>query len=155
MTGHDLPMARVQGADPVVPLPTYASEGAAGMDVCANLNPPDREAGLTLAPGTRLAVPTGLAMAVPEGFEIQVRARSGLALKQGLMVANGPGTVDADYRGEVKVIVLNAGAEPIHIAHGVRIAQLVLAAVPRATPRLVTDLSETVRGAGGFGSTGV
>jgi dUTP pyrophosphatase len=109
---------------------------------------------LTLAPGARAAVPTGFAVAIPHGFEIQVRPRSGLALKHGVTCLNTPGTIDSDYRGEVKVILANLGAEPFEIARGDRIAQLVPAAVQRATLGEVADLDETVRGAGGFGSTG-
>ena len=132
-----------------LPLPHYATEGAAGMDVCAALDKP-----LTMNPMERLAVPTGLAMAIPHGYEIQVRPRSGLALKQGLTVANAPGTIDSDYRGEVKVILINLGQDAVEITHGMRIAQLVLAPVSIARPQLVTTLDETDRGAGGFGSTG-
>ena len=132
-----------------LPLPHYATEGAAGMDVCAALDEP-----LTMNPMERLAVPTGLAMAIPHGYEIQVRPRSGLALKQGLTVANAPGTIDSDYRGEVKVILINLGQDAVEITHGMRIAQLVLAPVSIARPQLVTTLDETDRGTGGFGSTG-
>lgn len=132
-----------------LPLPHYATEGAAGMDVCAALDEP-----LMMNPMERLAVPTGLAMAIPHGYEIQVRPRSGLALKQGLTVANAPGTIDSDYRGEVKVILINLGQDAVEITHGMRIAQLVLAPVSMARPQLVTTLDETDRGAGGFGSTG-
>ena len=132
-----------------LPLPHYATEGAAGMDVCAALDKP-----LTMNPMERLAVPTGLAMAIPHGYEIQVRPRSGLALKQGLTVANAPGTIDSDYRGEVKVILINLGQDAVEITHGMRIAQLVLAPVSIARPQLVTTLDETDRGTGGFGSTG-
>lgn len=132
-----------------LPLPHYATEGAAGMDVCAALDEP-----LMMNPMERLAVPTGLAMAIPHGYEIQVRPRSGLALKQGLTVANAPGTIDSDYRGEVKVILINLGQDAVEITHGMRIAQLVLAPVSIARPQLVTTLDETDRGAGGFGSTG-
>ena len=132
-----------------LPLPHYATDGAAGMDVCAALDEP-----LMMNPMERLAVPTGLAMAIPHGYEIQVRPRSGLALKQGLMVANAPGTIDSDYRGEAKVILINLGQDAVEITHGMRIAQLVLAPVSIARPQLVTTLDETDRGTGGFGSTG-
>lgn len=128
-------------------LPNYATGGAAGMDVLAAEN-------VTLAPGGRHAVATGLAVAIPPGYEIQVRPRSGLALKHGLSVPNTPGTIDSDYRGELKVIVINLGAEPFAIARGDRIAQLVLAPVTRAAWEEVAELDETSRGAGGFGSTG-
>jgi len=130
-----------------LPLPAYATEGAAGMDVVA------AEA-LTLAPGARAAVATGFAMAIPLGFEVQVRPRSGLALKYGVTCLNTPGTIDSDYRGEVKVILANLGDEPFEIARGDRIAQLVPAPVQRATLGEVDDLDETARGSGGFGSTG-
>jgi len=128
-------------------LPHYATGGAAGMDV---LSAED----LVLQPGMRHAVETGLSVAIPPGYEIQVRPRSGLALKHGISVPNTPGTIDSDYRGELKVIVINHGAEPFAIHRGDRIAQLVLAAVTRAAWREVTELDETQRGAGGFGSTG-
>jgi dUTP pyrophosphatase len=131
-----------------LPLPTYATNGAAGMDVVA------AEA-LTLAPGARHAVATGFAVAIPEGFEVQVRPRSGLALKHGITCLNTPGTIDSDYRGEVKVILANLGDAPFPIARGDRIAQLVPAVVQRAVLAEVADLDDTARGAGGFGSTGV
>ncbi len=134
------------GAD--LPLPAYATAGAAGMDVVA------AEA-LTLAPGARHAVATGFAIAIPDGFEVQVRPRSGLALKHGITCLNSPGTIDSDYRGEVKIILANLGDAPFAIARGDRIAQLVPAAVQRATLNEVTSLDETERGMGGFGSTGV
>ncbi|TXC70060.1 dUTP diphosphatase [Sphingomonas ginsenosidivorax] len=130
-----------------LPLPAYASDGAAGMDVVA------AEA-LTLAPGARAAVATGFAIAIPHGHEVQVRPRSGLALKHGVTCLNTPGTIDSDYRGEVKVILANLGDEPFEIARGDRIAQLVPAAVLRASLAEVETLDDTVRGAGGFGSTG-
>ena len=130
-----------------LPLPAYASQGAAGMDVVA------AEA-LTLAPGARAAVATGFAVAIPEGHEIQVRPRSGLALKHGVTCLNTPGTIDSDYRGEVKVILANLGQEPFAIARGDRIAQLVPAPVLRATLIETDALDDTVRGTGGFGSTG-
>ena len=130
-----------------LPLPAYATPGAAGMDVVAA-----EEA--TLAPGERHAVATGFSVAIPEGFEIQVRPRSGLALKHGITVPNTPGTIDSDYRGELKVILINHGAEPFPIQRGDRIAQLVLAPVTLAAWVEVAELDETERGAGGFGSTG-
>lgn len=147
-------LAWAEGADRCLPLPSYATAGAAGADLRANLAPGQREAGLTLGPGARAAVPTGLRMAIPEGWEGQVRMRSGLALRHGLMAPNAPGTIDADYRGEVMVLVLNAGTEPVTIRHGDRIAQLVLARVGRAE-FVAGDLDATPRGGGGFGSTGV
>ena len=130
-----------------LPLPVYATAGAAGMDVVA------AEA-LTLAPGARAAVATGFAIAIPEGYEVQVRPRSGLALKHGITCLNTPGTIDADYRGEVKVILANLGDTPFPIAIGDRIAQLVPAPVQRATLEIVEMLDDTDRGSGGFGSTG-
>jgi dUTP pyrophosphatase len=128
-------------------LPAYATTGAAGMDVVAAES-------ITIAPGGRHAVATGLAVAIPEGFEIQVRPRSGLALKHGISVPNTPGTIDSDYRGEVKVILINLGTEDFAIQRGDRVAQLVLAPVTRAGWVEVSTLDETARGAGGFGSTG-
>ena len=130
-----------------LPLPAYATAGAAGMDVVAAEE-------LTLAPGARHAVATGFAMAIPEGFEVQVRPRSGLALRHGVTCLNTPGTIDSDYRGEVKVILANLGDEPFAIRRGERIAQLVPAPVQRAAMDEVSDLDNTVRGTGGFGSTG-
>jgi len=130
-----------------LPLPAYATSGAAGMDVVA-------AEGLTLDPGKRHAVATGFAMAIPEGYEVQVRPRSGLALKHGVTCLNTPGTIDSDYRGEVKVILANLGDAPFAIARGDRIAQLVPAPVQRADLAEVASLDETARGAGGFGSTG-
>ncbi|ATY34307.1 dUTP diphosphatase [Sphingomonas psychrotolerans] len=130
-----------------LPLPVYATTGAAGMDVVAAED-------LILPPGGRRAVATGFAMAIPEGYEVQVRPRSGLALKHGVTCLNTPGTIDSDYRGEVKVILANLGDASFPIARGDRIAQLVPAPVQRATLAEVASLDETARGAGGFGSTG-
>lgn len=130
-----------------LPLPAYATGGAAGMDVVA------AEA-VTLPPGGRHAVATGFAIAIPEGYEVQVRPRSGLALKHGVTCLNTPGTIDSDYRGEVKVILANLGSEPFEIARGDRIAQLVPAPVQRAVLDEVDALDNTDRGSGGFGSTG-
>ena len=124
------------------------------MDLCANLAPGDRAGGLTLAPGRRALVPTGLALEIPAGHEVQVRPRSGLALRHGLTLLNSPGTIDSDYRGEVGVILINHGAEPVTIAHGMRIAQLVLAPVARIAWAEAAALAASARGAGGFGSTG-
>ncbi|MEO0486178.1 MAG: dUTP diphosphatase [Pseudomonadota bacterium] len=140
-------------ADPDVPLPSYETAGAAGADVRANLPVADR-AGITLAPGARALVPTGLRMEIPAGHEIQVRPRSGLALKHGIALVNAPGTIDADYRGPVGIIVINLGAEPFTVTHGERIAQLVFAPVSRALFHETQELSDTARGADGFGSTG-
>ena len=131
-----------------LPLPVYATEHPAGMDVVAAEE-------LTLAPGARHPVATGLSIAIPEGYEVQVRPRSGLALKHGITCLNTPGTIDADYRGEVKVILANLGAEPFEIRRGDRIAQLIPAVVQRARFAEVEELDATHRGIGGFGSTGV
>jgi dUTP pyrophosphatase len=130
-----------------LPLPTYATEHAAGLDVVAAED-------VTLAPGARHAVATGFAIAIPPGYEVQVRPRSGLALKHGITCLNTPGTIDSDYRGEVKVILANLGGEPFEVRRGERIAQLVPAPVQRAAFREMDDLDSTGRGSGGFGSTG-
>jgi len=147
-------LAWLPDADRSLPLPAYQTAGAAGADVCANF-PPEAREGITLAPGARALLPTGLCMAIPAGFEVQVRPRSGLALKHGVTVANAPGTIDSDYRGPLGVILVNLGSEPFHIAHGDRIAQLIVAPVVQAGFDLAESLDETARGAGGFGSTGV
>ncbi|ETA49254.1 dUTP diphosphatase [Ponticoccus alexandrii] len=141
----------LEEADRSLGLPAYATEGAAGADLCANL--PDRGT-RTLAPGARALVPTGLRLAIPEGYEVQIRPRSGLALKHGITLPNTPGTIDSDYRGALGVIVMNAGTEPFTIAHGDRIAQMIVAPVVRATFTQADSLPDTVRGEGGFGSTG-
>ncbi len=130
-------------------IPSYQTEHSAGMDMCAaNVEP------IILAPGERTLVPCGFAIAIPEGYEVQVRARSGLALKHGITLANSVGTIDADYRGEIGVILVNLGQEPFTINTGERIAQMVLAKYERAEFTEVTSLDETDRGTGGFGSTG-
>lgn len=152
---HPLPIAKVMMHVSVVnrspyPLPAYATVGSAGLDLRAHLEEPK-----VLQPGERVLVPTGLSLALPEGFEAQVRPRSGLALKHGITVLNSPGTVDADYRGDVGVILINLGAEPFTIAPGDRIAQLVLAAYAQVEWAPVEVLPETGRGAGGFGHTGI
>ena len=134
-----------------LPLPSYQSAHAAGLDLIAAV-PVDRP--LTLAPGARALVPTGIALALPPGTEAQVRPRSGLAVKHGLTVLNAPGTIDADYRGEVQVLLVNLGAEAVAVTRGMRIAQLVIASVARAELREVEALDATQRGSGGFGSTG-
>jgi dUTP pyrophosphatase len=134
-----------------LPLPAYETEHAAGMDLRAAL--PEDEP-LSLRPGDRHAVPTGLAMAIPPGYEGQVRPRSGLAARDGVTTLNAPGTVDADYRGEVKVILINLGAATFIVRRGDRIAQLLIAPVTRATWRETDTLDDTARGEGGFGSTG-
>ncbi|WP_392709782.1 dUTP diphosphatase [Rhizobium ruizarguesonis] len=133
-------------------LPAYESTGAAGMDLRAAV---DEAAPLTLPPGKRALVPTGFIFEIPEGFEGQVRPRSGLAFKNGITCLNSPGTVDSDYRGEVKVLLANLGDEPFVISRGMRIAQMVIAPVTQARVAEITAASETTRGAGGFGSTGV
>ncbi|MGX9355526.1 dUTP diphosphatase [Roseobacteraceae bacterium S113] len=140
------------GADQSLGLPRYETQGAAGADLRANF--PDR-LGITLASGGRALVPTGLRLAIPPGHEIQIRPRSGLALKHGITLPNTPGTIDADYRGPLGVIVLNAGQDPFEITHGMRIAQMILAPVLQARFALTDALDDTARGAGGFGSTGV
>ncbi len=143
-----VPVRRLpHGAD--LPLPAYATEDAAGMDLVAAL-----DGDLALAPGERVLVPTGIALALPAGYEGQIRPRSGLALKHGVTVANSPGTIDADYRGEIQVILHNTGPAPFPITRGMRIAQLVVAPVARAAWVEVAELPESGRGTGGFGSTG-
>ncbi|WP_298850501.1 dUTP diphosphatase [uncultured Ruegeria sp.] len=142
---------REDGADPAVALPSYETSGAAGADVRANL--PDGTP-IVLGPGQRALVPTGLRIEIPTGYEVQVRPRSGLALKHGITLPNTPGTIDSDYRGPLGVIVMNAGQDRFEIAHGDRIAQLVVAPVVQALFELTEALGDTARGAGGFGSTG-
>ena len=139
------------GADRSLGLPAYESAGAAGADLRANL--PDRDA-LTLMPGARELVPSGLRLAIPDGFEVQIRPRSGLALKHGVTLANAPGTIDSDYRGALGVILINLGDGPVRIAHGDRIAQMVVSPVARAAFEVFEALDDTMRGGGGFGSTG-
>nr|WP_245736445.1 dUTP diphosphatase [Roseovarius lutimaris] len=143
-----------EGADRSLGLPSYETAGAAGADLRANF-PTGHQDGVMLAPGARALVPTGLRLAIPMGFEVQIRPRSGLALKHGIILPNSPGTIDADYRGPLGVIVMNAGQEAFHVAHGARIAQMVVAPVVQARFDLVERLDETARGPGGFGSTGV
>jgi dUTP pyrophosphatase len=132
-----------------LPLPNYATAGAAGMDLLAAVAEP-----VTIGPGQRALIPTGLTIALPPGYELQIRPRSGLALRHGIVLPNSPGTIDEDYRGELQVIVLNAGDAPFTVERGMRIAQAVLAPVVRARWHLVENLDETARGSGGFGSTG-
>lgn len=138
-------------ADQTLGLPSYETTGAAGADLRANLL--DQDA-LTLAPLGRALVPTGLRMTIPSGFEVQIRPRSGLALKYGVTLANAPGTIDSDYRGLLGVILINLGDKDFTVTHGMRIAQMVVAPVVQADFEVVQDLDETLRGAGGFGSTG-
>jgi dUTP pyrophosphatase len=143
-----MPPLVVKRLRPDATLPAYMTEGAAGLDLAAALDAP-----LVLAPGARAMVPTGLALAIPPGYEGQVRPRSGLASRQGVTCLNTPGTIDSDYRGEVKVILINLGQAPVTIQHGDRIAQLVVAEVARL-PVVEGEIDDTARGAGGFGSTG-
>ena len=140
----------VKRLSPNASLPRYATPGAAGMDLCACLS--ER---VTLAPGERALIPTGLAVSIPQGYVGLVFARSGLATKQGIALANGVGVIDSDYRGEVKVALINLSSEPVTIQHGERIAQLAVMPVVQVTPVEVDDLDQTDRGAGGFGSTGL
>jgi len=150
MSSLRLPL-RVQKLGPVdVPLPAYQTERAAGLDLCAAISESKR-----VEPGQRVLVPTGLALAIPDGYEGQVRPRSGLALKHGISIVNSPGTIDADYRGMVQVLLVNLGQEPFLIEPLSRIAQLVICPVVQAELELVGALDETTRGAGGYGSTGI
>ena len=148
MTALPLPVTVLPHGDDL-PLPEYATSAAAGLDLVAALTAP-----VTLKPGERALVPTGIALALPEGFEAQVRPRSGLALNHGITVLNSPGTIDADYRGEIRVILANLGGEPVTFRRGDRIAQLVVAPVTRIAWSPVAALPDSARGAGGFGSTG-
>ncbi|MDZ4393477.1 dUTP diphosphatase [Cypionkella sp.] len=142
-------------ADRSVALPVYQTAGAAGADICANLLAADRAAGIVIAPMERVVVPTGIRVAISTGYEMQIRPRSGLAVKFGITVPNTPGTIDSDYRGPLGVALVNLGAEPYIVRHGDRIAQCVVAPVVQAAFQVVDSLDETARGAGGFGSTGV
>lgn len=144
----------LEEADQSIALPAYETTGAAGADVRANFPHSARE-GIVLKSGERALVPTGLRIEIPEGFEVQVRPRSGLALKHGITLPNSPGTIDSDYRGPLGVIVMNAGSDLFHVEHGARIAQLVVAPVIQAGFEMSDDLDDTQRGAGGFGSTGI
>ncbi|TCO73866.1 dUTP diphosphatase [Rhodovulum euryhalinum] len=141
-------------ADRDLPLPSYETAGAAGADIRANLPPDIRAAGFTLQPMQRRIAPTGFRMAFPPGFEVQIRPRSGLALKHGITLPNTPGTIDSDYRGPLGVLLVNLGAEPYTIHHGDRIAQMIVAPVVQAAFAVVDTLDPTGRGEGGFGSTG-
>jgi len=155
MTGTPVVLIQwLEDADQSLPLPAYQTAGAAGADICANF-PPDQRTGVEIAPGARALVPTGIAVAIPAGYEMQLRPRSGLALKHGITLPNSPGTIDSDYRGPLGVIVMNAGAAPFHICHGDRIAQAVIAPVVQASFVVARELDKTDRGGGGFGSTGV
>ena len=145
-----IPISRVPGSGEDIPLPEYATGGSSGMDLRAAVTGP-----VVIPPGGRFLVPCGIMLAVPRGFEAQVRARSGLAVRQGIGLLNAPGTIDSDYRGEVKVILANFGDVPFTVGRGDRIAQLVVAPVATAAWEERPDLDETNRGAGGFGHTGV
>ncbi|MGA1760443.1 MAG: dUTP diphosphatase [Paracoccaceae bacterium] len=147
-------MSWLDDADPSIALPQYETAGSAGADIRANFATDLRDSGLTLAPGGRALIPTGVRIEIPNGYEVQIRPRSGLALKHGITIPNAPGTIDSDYRGPLGVILMNLGTEPFHIAHGDRIAQMVIAPVVQAAFEVAADLSDTARGAGGFGSTG-
>jgi len=143
------PLLQFKKLHPAATLPAYMSELAAGLDICACL-----DQSLSLAPGARTLIPTGLAVAIEPGYEIQVRPRSGLALRQGISLVNAPGTIDADYRGEIGIILINLGEDIFKISHGDRIAQLVVAPVAQARITEVAELPATARGTGGFGHTG-
>ena len=143
-----IPIQRLAHADDLA-LPAYATEDAAGMDLLAAIDAP-----VTLAPLERKLIPTGIAIALPQGYEAQIRPRSGLALKSGISLVNAPGTIDADYRGEIGAIVINLSNEPFEITRGMRIAQMVIAPYTRASWQLSDSLEESARGTGGFGSTG-
>lgn len=145
-------MAWTEDADRSVALPAYATAGAAGADIRANFA--DRSA-MAIAPSAQVAIPTGLRFEIPQGYEVQIRPRSGLARKQFLTILNAPATIDSDYRGEVMVLLFNAGTEQVKIDHGDRIAQIIVAAVEQAAFEVVDELGDTDRGSGGFGSTGL
>ena len=147
----ELKIKKLEHFDNNLPLPKYETAGAAGADLRASM--PNQE-NMTIAPGKRVLVPTGLSYEIPEGYEVQVRPRSGMSLKTNLLIVNSPGTIDCDYRGEIKIIIGNFGEDDAVIEHGDRIAQMVIAPVTQATLVETSILSETDRGAGGFGSTG-
>ncbi len=154
MNKPEIAVALLDHFDPTLPLPSYETAGAAGMDLRASLHPDDRALGLKLPSQGRALVPTGLVMAIPPGFEAQIRPRSGLAAHHGVTLSNSPGTIDSDYRGEIMVLMINLGPETFVIRHGERIAQMVIAPVVRAAMVRVEALPGSERGAGGFGSTG-
>ena len=154
MTAPVLQVLREAWADPDLPLPRYETPGAAGADIRANFPETERVEGMVLRPMERAICPTGLRVAIPEGYEAQIRPRSGLALKHGITLPNTPGTIDSDYRGPLGVALVNLGTAPYTIRHGDRIAQMVVAPVVQARFDLTESLDETARGAGGFGSTG-
>ena len=151
----EIQVLREDWADGAVPLPAYQTVGSAGADICANLPADMRAAGFILQPMERAIVPTGLRVAIPQGYEMQIRPRSGLALKHGITLPNTPGTIDSDYRGPLGVALVNLGAAPYVVQHGDRIAQCVVAPVVQVGFSVVTALDDTSRGQGGFGSTGV
>ena len=148
--GESPPLLRLRKKEAGIPLPRYESSGAAGMDIRAFI-----EAEITIPPMGRAKIPTGLFVEIPQGYEAQIRPRSGLAARQGVTVLNAPGTIDSDYRGEVEVLLVNLGDEPFTVKNGDRIAQMVISPVSRANFSEVKSLSETDRGNGGFGSTGI
>ncbi|MEZ5777886.1 MAG: dUTP diphosphatase [Paracoccaceae bacterium] len=150
----EIRVLREDWADASVPLPSYATPGAAGADIRANLPPEIRAEGFALLPMERRIVPTGLRVEIPRGYEVQIRPRSGLALKHGISLPNTPGTIDSDYRGPLGVLLINLGAAPFIISHGDRIAQMIVAPVVQADFAEADTLGETARGTGGFGSTG-
>ena len=150
-----LKIRHTSGADENIPIPKYATIGSSGADLRANFPENIRNFGKILMPGCRSLIPTGLMMEIPEGHEVQIRPRSGLAIKNGVTVLNSPGTIDCDYRGEVAVILINSGDQEFKISHGDRIAQMVVAEVVQMKFLLSKDLAETERGATGFGSTGI
>jgi dUTP pyrophosphatase len=154
MSAPEIAVTPLNHFDPALPLPAYETAGAAGLDLRASLHASERTTGFKLAKSSRALVPTGLAIAIPPGFEGQVRPRSGLAARHGVTVLNSPGTVDSDYRGEVMVLLINLGDETFTIRHGERIAQMVIAPVVQANLMQADELPDTTRGAGGFGSTG-
>ena len=147
-------MAFLEGADLNVSLPSYETPQSAGMDLRANFPIEIRSIGINIEAGSRVLIPTGLTIAIPEGYEAQIRPRSGLALKHGITVLNSPGTVDADYRGHLGIILINHSDNDFHILHGDRIAQIIFSPVIQVFWETVSELNETVRGIGGFGSTG-
>jgi dUTP pyrophosphatase len=149
-----LRLLREEWADPSVPLPAYETAGAAGADLRANFPDEARSEGVELAPGARALIPSGLRLEIPTGYEVQLRPRSGLALKHGVTLLNTPGTIDSDYRGPLGIILANLGEDPFLVSHGERIAQMVVAPVILARFEVVVSLSDTTRGSGGFGSTG-
>jgi dUTP pyrophosphatase len=154
MTNIKISIMRVKGSDNKIALPSYETIGAVGMDLRANFKDDLRVAGITLNSGQRALIPTGLAIALPNGYEAQIRPRSGLALKKGVSIVNSPGTIDWDYRGEIGIVIINHGAGPFDIMHGDRIAQMVFAPVTRALFSVVDKLDKTTRGSGSYGSTG-